>query len=267
MRVLSVVGNRPAVHQVGAALGGAARGGDRRGRAPHGAALRPRAVGGLLRASSGSAEPRYRLDLRSADPEAMRPAIARRGRAPSGPTGCSSSATRTRRSPAREAAGDVADRARRGGAAELRPLDAGGAQPDRGRPAVGAAPLPRRALGARSSSARASPGARRGRRRRDGRRHRGSSRRSRASAPTCSSGSGSSPAATRSSTVHREANVAGRPARADRRGARAALEEPLVFPAHPRTRAALDAARAATGSSDRCRSATSTSPRSPRRRA
>ena len=53
----------------------------------------------------------------------------------------------------------------------------------------------------------------------------------------------SSPAATLLVTVHREANVAARPAaRGSSRGCDR-LDEPLVFPAHPRTRAALDAAR------------------------
>ena len=56
---------------------------------------------------------------------------------------------RRRRAAARRRAG----RARRGRAAELRPVDAGGAQPDRGRRAVGAAALPGRALARDSSSA------------------------------------------------------------------------------------------------------------------
>ena len=69
-------------------------------------------------------------------------------------------------------------RARRGGAAQLRPLDARGAKPDRGRPAVGAPLLPRRALGgAARAGGRARPA--RGRRRRDGATRRGSSSRSR----------------------------------------------------------------------------------------
>ena len=84
----------------------------------------------------GLAEPRYRLDLRTADPEAMTRADPRASSRRASPTGCSSTATRTRRSPGAHAAGERAGRARRGGAAQLRPVDAGGAEPDRGRPAA-----------------------------------------------------------------------------------------------------------------------------------
>ena len=116
MLVLSVVGNRPAVHQVGAALGGAPRGRDRGGRAAHRAALRPRAVGGVLRRARarGAALPPRRTRLRpGAD---ARPGSGRRS-SPSGPTGCSSSATRTRRSPAPRAPGTCRSRTSRPGCA------------------------------------------------------------------------------------------------------------------------------------------------------
>ena len=79
----------------------------------------------------------------------------------------------------------------------------------------------------------------RGRRRRDGRRQPAlRADRARALAAS-SSGSASSPAGYLLVTVHREANV--RPDRLRRivEGLNR-LEEPIVFPAHPRTRAALE---------------------------
>ena len=174
----------------------------------------------------------------------MRAGDPRGGRRPRSPTGCSSSATRTRRSPAREAAGDDAARARRGGAAELRPVDARGAQPDRGRPALAAALLPGRALGASSSRARASPGERLvvGDVMADA--HRLFAPIARGALARRSSGSGSSRAGTSSS------RCTGRRTCEPERLARIVeglnrLEEPIVFPAHPRTRAALERARAA----------------------
>ena len=88
------------------------------------------------------------------------PGDPRGDRARSSPTGCSSTATRTRRSPGRTPRARRAGRARRGGAAQLRPVDARGAKPDRGRPAVGAAASAPTSARRRSSSARASPGRR-----------------------------------------------------------------------------------------------------------
>ena len=156
MRVLSVVGNRPQFIKS----------------APLSVALREAGIDEVVLHTGqhydpelsqvffdelGLAEPRYRLDLQQLRPDAMVPGDPGGGRAQSGPTGCSSTATRTRRSPAREAAGDVPIAHVEAGLRSFDLVDAGGAEPDRGRPAVGAAALPGRALGARSSSRRASP--------------------------------------------------------------------------------------------------------------
>ena len=168
VKVLSVVGNRPQFIKSGPCRRRfAAR--DRRGRAPHGPALGPRALRGLLR-GVGLPAPAYRLDLHTATPTAMRPPGSPTRYGASGPTGCSSTATPTRRSPARGGR-DAATpgRARRGGPAQRRPLDAGGAQPDRGRPDLATAAAARRALEGDARAGRGS-GRDRGRRRRDGRR-------------------------------------------------------------------------------------------------
>ena len=132
--------------------------------------------------------------------------------------------------------------------------------------AVGAAALPRRALGARSSQSEGVGGRIEvvGDVMADASRLFGPLARERSD--VLDAARRSSPAATRSRRVHREANVTD-----DDRLRRIVeglrrVEGPLVFPAHPRTRASLDAARARPAD-DRCRSATSTSPRSRRRRA
>ncbi len=107
----------------------------------------------------GIPEPAYRLDLRTADTEAMTPPIREAVDARAARLGArlrGHEHDRRRRTRGRRGAG----RARRGGAAQLRPLDAGGAEPDRGRPALGAPLLPGRALGRRSSRPKASPAGR-----------------------------------------------------------------------------------------------------------
>ena len=85
---------------------------------------------------------RYRLDLHTRRRRADAAAIAVEDHVER-PTSCSSTGTPTRRSRARAAArGRRPGRARRGGPAERRPRDAGGAQPHRGRPARRAALRP-----------------------------------------------------------------------------------------------------------------------------
>ena len=124
-------------------------------------------------------------------------------------------------------------------------VDAGGAQPDRGRPARRAAPLPGRALARARSRARASPGRRRGRRRRDGRRD------AARFAPIARERSRSSRGSARAGRVRRRDDPP-RGERASRSGcarivdgARPRSSEPVVFPAHPRTRARARRARLA----------------------
>ena len=113
--------------------------------------------------------PRYRLDLRTADAAAMEQPIRADDRARAARLGA-----RLRRHEldgSRCARGRNGARgARRGRAPKLRPRNAGGAKPDRGRPARGAAPLPGRALRRAARAGRRGRPARRGRRR-DGRRH------------------------------------------------------------------------------------------------
>ena len=267
MRVLSVVGNRPQFIKS----------------APLSAALREAGIDEVVLHTGqhydpelsevffdelGLAEPRYRLDLRDA-PTRTRcgPAIREAVDGRASPTGCSSTATRTRRSPAREAAGASPIAHVEAGLRSFDLVDAGGAQPDRGRPAVGAAASARTSARRGSSRARASTGRRRGRRRRDGRR-RPALRADRARAlGRARAARRSSRAATLLVTVHREANVQpGAAARGSSRGcdrARRADRLPRA-PAHARRArrgSGLDAAERSS------RSATSTSPRSRRRRA
>ena len=184
----------------------------------------------------GLPEPRYRLDLRTADPEAMTAADPRGRSSASGPTGCSSSATRTRRVAGARAAGEVPVAHVEAGPPQLRPVDARGAEPDRGRPAVGAALLPRRALGARSSSPRASAGRREvvGDVMADA---------TRLFAPIARRASRrASTAPYTVLTIHREANT--EPERLRRSSTRDRRPDArFVFPVHPRTRHVLERAR------------------------
>ena len=138
MKILSVVGNRPQFIKSGAALRGAARGRARGGRRAHRPALRPRALGDLLRGARTCAArlpARHRRPARATRCWPGCGPLRRRDRRANSPTRCSSTATRTRRSPApaRPRARDVPRRPRRGGPAQRRPVDARGTQP-RSRP-------------------------------------------------------------------------------------------------------------------------------------
>ena len=118
----------------------------------------------------GLEEPRYRLDLRTADPQLMR---ARDRRPPRGRAARLGARLRRHeldagRRGGRDRARNRA-RPRRGGPAQRRPLDAGRTEQDRGRQAGAAALLPGRAL-AGDAGRRGRPGPGRGRGRRHGRR-------------------------------------------------------------------------------------------------
>ena len=142
MKVFSVVGNRPQFVKA----------------APTSVALRERGIDEVVLHTGqhydrelsqvffeelGLDEPRYALDLRTADVTEMQAAIAGAAAGRRRRTGCSSTATRTRRWRARwPPPGGSAARTRRGGPAQRRPLDARGAEPDRGRQARGAAVRP-----------------------------------------------------------------------------------------------------------------------------
>ena len=133
--------------------------------------------------------------------------------------------------------------ARRGRAPQLRPRDARGTKPHRGRPPRGAAPLPGRALGGAARAGGRDRPPRRGRRR-DGRCHAPvRARRTRAL-------DGARALRRRAGRVRRSRRSTARRTstrperlRAIAEGLRR-IDGPLVFPAHPRTRAALDARRA-----------------------
>ena len=169
MKVFSVVGNRPQFIKA----------------APTSVALRERGIDEVVLHTGqhydpelsqvffeelGLEEPRYPLDLRSADTEAMRAAIA----APlaDGAARLGAGLRRHELDPRRRARRGRrrrAARARRGRPAQRRPVDAGRAEPNRDRPTGPAAPHPGRALPeATRRRGRLRPC--RGRRRRDGRR-------------------------------------------------------------------------------------------------
>ena len=186
----------------------------------------------------GLGEPRYQLDVRDSDSGRMRAGIREAVADERARLGA-----RLRRHEldlaGAEAAGERARRARRGRAAQLRPDDAGGAQPDRGRRDR------RRCCSARTSARRGSSssegvdGPDRGRRRRDGRRV-AALRAARARAL------GRARAARARARRLRRRDRAP-PGERDRRRSGCGgssrgfgrVEGPLVFPAHPRTRAAL----------------------------
>ncbi len=196
----------------------------------------------------GLAEPRYRLGLRNCRPRGDGARDPGGGRRPSDPTGYSSSATRTRRSPApRRPARRRSPTSRRGyGASTSRcPRSGTGSRSTGLADAAASAPTSAR----RRSSGSREPVAGRvvvGDVMADA--HRLFAPIARAPVATCSDGSGSRPAATCSSrsTARRTSGRSG--SRASSPGSTAS-SEPIVFPAHPRTRAALARARAARHSS------------------
>jgi hypothetical protein len=213
--------------------------------------------------SSAIAEPRYRLDLRTADPTTMRPAIAAAIAAESGRLG---SRLRRHELDARRCARPRrrwgSRRARRGGAPLGRPLDAGGAQPDRRRPHLDAAVLPdersRDTLDAEGVTGEVAvvgdvmadatrlfvPLARK----------------------RCGVRAAREPGSYLVATIHREANVVqprlGRIVDGLNR-----IPEPIVLPAHPRTAQRSNGKASSSGRTSRSslRSATWSLPRSPRR--
>ena len=170
---------------------------------------------------------------------------ARRSRASSarsGPTPCSSTATRTRRSPERRPASQRRSRRpRRGRPSQRRPRDARGAQPDRGRPHRRAPLRARRAL--RRDT--------RARRRAAGEIHVVGdvmADATRLFAPIARERStildqlGVEAGGYVVATVHREANVRPGGWRRIVEGL-AASARPVILPAHPRTRARIEAER------------------------
>ena len=217
----------------------------------------------------GLGEPRYRLEVgglgRERDAGSAAPGSSTRSRRAAG----LGARLRRHELDARRRAGGRRGRrparARRGRAAQLRPLDAGGAQPDRDRPALAAPLRPGRALARERSRPRASPDGSRCRRRDGGRLLRGS-RRSRASDRRFWSGSESSPAGTSSPPCTARQTWRSR-GWADPRGSRphrgAASSSRRTRGREPRSQRLRTSSIAA----DRSRSATSTSPRSRRRRA
>ena len=153
------------------------------------------------------------------------------------PTPCSSTATPTRRSPARSrpptAASPVVHVE-----AGMRSFDrtpARGAKPRADRPALGAAAVLDARRPRRSSRAEAVPGRGRRRRRRDGRRRAGDARRARSPARDVLARYGVEPGALRAGDRAPAANVDD-PAALERLVALLeAVEDPVVMPLHPRT--------------------------------
>ena len=183
----------------------------------------------------GLGAPAHRLDLRTADPETLRAPHRCRVRA-ARPTPCSSTATRTRRSPARRPASQQRPRsACRGGAAQRRPRRcprSGTGSRSTGISALLFAPDER-------SAATLEPKARRGeirrRRRRDGRRD---AQLRAARARTLGDSRSARGRARRLRRRHRPPRGERRPERLapDRRRLGRARASQVIFPAHPRTR-------------------------------
>ncbi len=199
--MLSVVGNRPAIHQVRAGVGGAARGRESRRSSCTRDSTTTTSCRRCSSTSSSCREPRYRLEVGGLerDGDARRAtARAARGDRQAERAGLGARLRRHELDPRWRAGrrrGRRRARTRRGRAAQLRPLDAGGAQPDRDRPALAAALRARRAVaGDPRRRGRRRPG--RGRRRRDAGRAPAARADRAASARRSSSASGSSRAAT-----------------------------------------------------------------------
>ena len=155
-------------------------------------------------------------------------------------------------------------RPHRVGAAQLRPHDARGDQPDRHRPAL-RPPLPAQRRGDREPARRGHPRGAHALRRQHDDRHPGRPARSASAPQGRRNGSGVEPGEYVLVTLHRPALVDG-PLLPRRSSSLAALarEMPVVFPVHPRTRKMLEAiesdhpgllqlaSRSATSTSSRC---------------
>ena len=235
MRVLSVVGQPAAVHQVGAALGRAARGGDRRGRRCTPGSTGTRRCRRSSSTSSALPEPAYRLDLRTRRPRRDDGRRSARRSSASGPTGCSSTATRTRRSPARARPARCRSRTSRPGCA------------------ASTSRCPRSGTGSRSTGSsalllcpdeRSADAARARRRRAAGVEVVGDvmADATRIFAPIARAGASVpfEPAPTPSLTIHRQANTRAGPAARDRRRRSRASDRPLRLPGAPAHAHALD---------------------------
>ena len=181
----------------------------------------------------GLPEPRYRLDLRTADPDVMQPEIERvdprRGPRP-GPRLRGHELDPRGRARGRRLGRPA--RARRGGAPQRRPVDARGARADRGGPASRGSCSARTTRARRDARRRRASSARRTSSATSWPRRASASRRSRASASRCPF----EPRTYVVATVHRQANVfqprLGRIVEGLNR-----IDDRVVFPAHPRTRA------------------------------
>ena len=154
VKVLSVVGNRPQFVKSGP-LSVALREGGIEEVVLHTGQHWDRELSEVFFEELDLPEPKYRLDLHSSDPGAMEPGIAARARGGAAGRGArlrrhELDARRRPRGRHRRRAG----RPRRGRAAQRRPLDARGAEPDRGRPRRRPAALPGRALPRHAASAR-----------------------------------------------------------------------------------------------------------------
>ena len=136
MRVLSVVGNRPQFIK-SAPLSLALRAAGIDEAVLHTGQHWDAALSGIFFDELGLDEPRYRLDLHTADAAAMEPGI-RAAVETERPDWVLVYGDTNSTLAGAEAAGDTPRGPRRGGVAQLRPDDARRAEPDRRRPALGA---------------------------------------------------------------------------------------------------------------------------------